>query len=45
MLRALPEAERPVAFLSYDEKPGIQAIASTAPDLPSQSTQAFHRPA
>jgi transposase len=34
MLRALPEAERPVATLSYDEKPGIQAIATTAPDLP-----------
>ena len=32
MLRALPEAERPVAILSYDEKPGIQAIATTAPD-------------
>jgi hypothetical protein len=31
MLRALPEAERPVATLSYDEKPGIQAIATTAP--------------
>jgi hypothetical protein len=26
MLRALPEAERPVAFLSCDEKRGIQAI-------------------
>ena len=23
-----------VAVLSYDEKPGIQAIANTAPDLP-----------
>jgi transposase len=34
MLRELPEAERPVAILSYDEKPGIQAIATTAPDLP-----------
>jgi transposase len=34
MLRALPEAERPVAILSCDEKPGIQAIATTAPDLP-----------
>jgi transposase len=33
MLRALPEAERPVAVVSYDEKPGIQAIATTAPDL------------
>jgi transposase len=34
MLRDLPEAERPVAVVSYDEKPGIQAIATTAPDLP-----------
>jgi transposase len=34
MLRTLPEAERPVAVVSYDEKPGIQAIAITAPDLP-----------
>jgi transposase len=34
MLRAQPETERPVAILSYDEKPGIQAIATTAPDLP-----------
>jgi transposase len=25
---------RPVAIVSYDEKPGIQAIATTAPDLP-----------
>jgi hypothetical protein len=30
MLRTLPEAERPVAILSYDEKPGIQAIARRA---------------
>jgi transposase len=34
MLGELPEAERPVAVVSYDEKPGIQAIATTAPDLP-----------
>jgi transposase len=34
MLRQIPEAERPAAVLSYDEKPGIQAIATTAPDLP-----------
>jgi transposase len=34
MLRAMPQADRPVAVLSYDEKPGIQAIATTAPDLP-----------
>lgn len=26
--------ELPIAVLSYDEKPGIQAIANTAPDLP-----------
>ena len=25
---------QPVAIVSYDEKPGIQAIATTAPDLP-----------
>ncbi len=37
MLRQMPEADRPVAVLSYDEKPGIQAIATTAPDLPPQS--------
>jgi hypothetical protein len=29
----MPEADRSVAVLSYDEKPGIQAIATTAPDL------------
>lgn len=34
MLRQMPEADRPVAILSFDEKPGIQAIATTAPDLP-----------
>jgi transposase len=34
MLRQIPEVDRPVALLSYDEKPGIQAIATTAPDLP-----------
>jgi hypothetical protein len=33
MLRQMPEANRPVAVLSYDEKPGIQPIATTAPDL------------
>ena len=30
------KASRPVAIVSYDEKPGIQAIASTAPDLPPE---------
>ena len=28
-----------VAFVSYDEKPGIQAISSTAPDLPPVASQ------
>ena len=28
--------ERAVAIVSYDEKPGIQAIATTAPDLPPE---------
>ena len=35
--KPLPKAEKskkPVAIVSYDEKPGIQAIATTAPDLP-----------
>jgi transposase len=27
-------SDKPVAIISYDEKPGIQAIATTAPDLP-----------
>jgi transposase len=27
---------KPVAIVSYDEKPGIQAIATTSPDLPPQ---------
>ena len=27
---------KPVAIVSYDEKPGIQAIATTAPDLPPE---------
>ena len=30
-------AEPNVAIISYDEKPGIQAIGSTAPDLPPQA--------
>ena len=30
------EPSKPVAVVSYDEKPGIQAIATTAPDLPPQ---------
>src|SRR5437762_5663629 len=28
------KSKTPVAIVSYDEKPGIQAIATTAPDLP-----------
>jgi transposase len=28
------DQSKPVAVVSYDEKPGIQAIANTAPDLP-----------
>lgn len=31
---AAEKTEPNVAFVSYDEKPGIQAIANTAPDLP-----------
>jgi transposase len=36
VLRASQEAESNVAIISYDEKPGIQAIGPTAPDLPPQ---------
>ena len=32
--RKQPQKHKGIAFLSYDEKPGIQAIANTAPDLP-----------
>jgi hypothetical protein len=28
------KADPNVAIISYDEKPGIQAISNTAPDLP-----------
>jgi transposase len=34
MLRDSDDAASNVAIISYDEKPGIQAIGSTAPDLP-----------
>lgn len=34
VLRASQETEANVEFISYDEKPGIQAIGTTAPDLP-----------
>jgi transposase len=30
------KADKPVTIVSYDEKPGIQAIATTSPDLPPQ---------
>jgi len=33
-LEASRESQRTWAVVSYDEKPGIQAIANTAPDLP-----------
>ena len=36
ILRESPTAESNVAIISYDEKPGIQAIGTTAPDLPPQ---------
>jgi hypothetical protein len=32
--RASKSVASDVAIISYDEKPGIQAIANTAPDLP-----------
>src|SRR5262252_2289363 len=34
---AKQEPSDAVAIISYDEKPGIQAIANTAPDLPPES--------
>jgi transposase len=36
VLRASEAVQPNVAIISYDEKPGIQAIGSTAPDLPPQ---------
>jgi transposase len=36
VLRDSQETEGQVAIISYDEKPGIQAIGTTAPDLPPQ---------
>ena len=36
VLRANEDAETNVAVISYDEKPGIQAIGNIAPDLPPQ---------
>jgi hypothetical protein len=35
--RLTDKTETNIVFVSYDEKPGIQAIANTAPDLPSVS--------
>jgi transposase len=32
--RKSKRSRKPAAIISYDEKPGIQAIATTAPDLP-----------
>src|SRR5437879_2393753 len=32
--RQVAQSHQAVAIVSYDEKPGIQAIATTAPDLP-----------
>ena len=36
ILRESQDAGSRLAIISYDEKPGIQAIGSTAPDLPPQ---------
>jgi transposase len=36
VLRSSEPAAMNVAIISYDEKPGIQAIGNTAPDLPPQ---------
>jgi transposase len=36
ILRANQDVETNVAIISYDEKPGIQAIGNSAPDLPPQ---------
>jgi transposase len=41
ILKAAAASKKPtkaVAIVSYDEKPGIQAIATTAPDLPPKPT-------
>ena len=45
ILRESPQADSNVAIISYDEKPGIQAIGNTAPDLPPRpgSHPAFAR--
>src|SRR5580658_3050912 len=36
MARSKQKPTDPVAIVSYDEKPGIQAIATTSPDLPPE---------
>ena len=36
IMRKSEEAAPKIAIISYDEKPGIQAIGNTAPDLPPQ---------
>src|SRR5579862_7360085 len=36
------QPDQAVAIISYDEKPGIQAIATTAPDLPPQPGRHAH---
>jgi transposase len=45
ILKENDAAAADVAILSYDEKPGIQAIGNTAPDLPprSEAHEAFAR--
>ncbi len=37
LLREAGGDQQDIAILSYDEKPGIQALATTAPDLPRQA--------
>src|ERR1700690_22231 len=36
---AASESDKAVAIVSYDEKPGVQAIGTTAPDLPPKPGQ------
>ena len=35
LIRQMGEDAPPLTVVSYDEKPGIQAISGTSPDLPS----------
>jgi hypothetical protein len=37
MLRQIPEGDRPVAVLSYDQRSGVQAIGTTAPEHRNRS--------